>query len=155
MQRKQVIFFTIILATFYSCATKGKLVSKSHTQYGNLKFYTVNSRSGDSTIKKVYADLDSNGTKIFYSFYPDIVLKTEEVNKQVGYRLLFNKLPDNYNSNHFRQLSSLDTLVFSKATTLFKTLGYSHLKKLEGAEGFSIEIYYMHGFPKNKKFQPM
>jgi hypothetical protein len=131
------------------------MISKSYTQFGKLKFYSQKVDWGDSTIKKVYADIDSNGTRIFYSFYPDMVIKTEEVAKQVGYRLLFDKLPLNHDSVHFQQLSSLDTLVFSKATTLFSMLGYSYLKKLDGAIGFSVEIYYIHGFPKNKKFQPM
>jgi hypothetical protein len=103
MQRRQIIFLIIILTSFcYSCATKGKLIDKSHTQFGKIKFYSVNAKWGDSTIKKVYADIDSNGTRIFYSFYPDIVLKPEEVAKQIGYRLFFNKLPGNYNSDHFR-----------------------------------------------------
>ncbi len=150
-----ILLFLLVTFLLFSCSSSKKLIGKTQTEYGRIKFYSVSAKDDNSSIKKVYADVDSNGTRIFYSFYPDIILKTEELAKQVGYRLLFDKLPENYNKTHFRLPSSLDTLVFSQAEALFRKLGFSHLKKLKGAEGFSIEVFYMHGFPKNKKFQPL
>jgi hypothetical protein len=149
------LLILLIAFCLCSCASGGKLLSKNQTPYGSIKFYAVPSSTDKSAISKVYADVDSNGTKMYYSFYPDRIVKTEQKAKQLSYTVSYDKLPDNYNSNIYCQFSPLDTLVLSRADALFQTLNYSSLKKSKGAEAFTIEVNYYHGWPKNKKFQPL
>ncbi len=80
---------------------------------------------------------------------------TDERAKELSYTILFKQLPDQFDTNFYRQLSQLDMTVLSKAKTILKTSSYSHLKNPIGSTGFEIEVNYMHGFPKNRKFQPL
>lgn len=150
------IFLSLFAAfSIFNCASNSRLIGKSQTEYGRINFYAVNVSGDKSSVSKVYADVDSNGIKRYYSFYPDRIVMTDERAKGLSYTILFQQLPDNYDSNIYRHLSSSDTLVFSKAKTSLKTSEYSHLKNPEGATGYEIEVYYMHGSPKKRKFQPL
>lgn len=138
-----------------SCASNSRILGKSQTEYGKVKFYAV-SKSGDkSSISKIYADVDSNGIKSYYSFYPDRIVMTNERAKGLSYTVLFQPIPKNYDSNIYRPFSPLDTLVLSQAKTFLNTTECSHLKSPEGYTGFEIEVNYFHGSPKGRRFKPL
>jgi hypothetical protein len=131
-------------------------VNKSRTKFGSIKFYVVNATSDRSYPEKVYAEFDSNNNvKRYYSFYPDKIVMTDERAKNLSYTVTSQKLPDSYDSNIYHRFSRLDTLIFDKAQKIIDTTKYSSLKRLTGAEGYLIEVNYYHGFPKNRKFQPL
>jgi hypothetical protein len=117
--------------------------------------YVVNSSNDKSSVAKVYADVDSNNIKRFYSFYPDRIIMTDERAKNLSYTVIFQKLPDNYDTNIYHRFSRLDTIVFDKAKNLIDTCKYSNLKRLQGTDGYLMEVNYYHGFPKGKKFEPL
>jgi len=152
---QNIVLLILIAWSICSCASSKKLIEKSQTEFGSIKFYAVNATTDKSYVDKVYADVDSNDVKRYYSFYPDRVVMTDERTKGISYTVSFQQLPDNYDSNIYRGFSKWDTLVFSKAKSLFKTSDYSHLKSLKGAEGYEIEVNYLHGFPKDKQFKPL
>lgn len=137
-----------------SCAGGKNLIEKTQTEFGRIKFHAVNSPNDKSSALKLYADVDSNGIKRYYSFYPEGIVMTDERAKNLSYTVLF-KLPDSFDSNVYHRLSRLDTLVFDKAEALLESSEYSHLKSLKGATGYEIEVSYLHGFPKNKRFKPL
>jgi hypothetical protein len=138
-----------------SCASNSRLIGKSQGEYGKVKFFAVSTSDGKASISKIYADVDSNGVKKYYSFYPDRIVMTDESAKELSFTILFERLPDNYDSNIHRPLSPLDTLVLSQAKTFLNTTKYSHLKYPKGYTGFQIEVNYLHGFPKGRKFRPL
>jgi hypothetical protein len=138
-----------------SCAGRGKLIGKGKTSYGKIKFYGVHSIKDKPKVDMVYADVDSNGLKMYYSFYPNNIVKTVDSAKVLSYTAFYGKLPENYDKNIFQKFTHLDSLVLKKADTLFGSLGYKHLKKWAGAEAFIIEVNYYHGWPKHRKFQPL
>lgn len=150
-----ILLFLLVTFSICSCASNRKLIEKSQTEYGRIKFYAVKSPNDTSSIIKLYADVDSNGTRRYYSFYPKGIVMTDERAKNASYTVLFKQLPDNFDSNVYNHFSKLDTLVFDKAEVLLENPDYSHLKSPKGATGYEIEIYYLHGFPKNRKFQPL
>lgn len=120
-----------------------------------IKFYGVNALEAKSLVTKVYAAVDSSGVQMYYSFYSDGILMTDERAKNLFYSVIFKQLPDNPDTNIYRRLSHIDTLVFSKAKELVKTLNNLYLKNPDGATGFEIQVQYMHGFPKKGKFLPL
>ena len=150
---KFVILF--IALGIYSCTNSKKLIEKQQTEIGNIKFYSVNVLSDNFHVDKIYADTDSNGVKRFYSFYPDRIVMTDERAKELSYTIVFRKLPDSFDSNIYHRLSAWDILFLSRAMTILKASKYLHLKSPDGATGYEIEVNYLHGFPKNKKFQPL
>jgi hypothetical protein len=139
----------------YSCAAHRRLIGKSQTKIGRMKFYAVNASGDRSSVEKVYADVRSSGIKRYYSFYPDRILMTDDAAKGLSNKVLFQVLPDNFDSSIYHLLSPLDTLVFSRAKTFLNTIENSHLKSPKGATGYEINVYYLHGFPKSRKFQPL
>lgn len=151
----KIISFFLTFFSICSCYSNRTLIGKSQTEFGRSKFYEVKSPSDNSKLDKVYVDIDSNGIKRFYSFYPDMIIMTDERAKNRSYTVIFQKLPDNYDTNVYHRFSKLDTIVFDKAINLIDTTKYSVLSRLKGAEGYLIEINYYHGFPKGKKFQPL
>ena len=109
-----------------SCANNIRLIGKTQTEYGRIKFYSVNG-SGDSiSVGKIYADVDSINIKRYNSFYPDRIVMTGERAKGLTYTVLFQQLPGNYDSNFYHQLSPFDTLVLSQATIFLNTTKYSY-----------------------------
>jgi hypothetical protein len=156
MQRFTNYFiFLLISIAMCSCFTNKNLIEKSKTEFGGIKFFEIKTQGDKASISKIYADVDSSGIKRYYSFYPDKIVMTDGRAKVLSYTVINRKLPDNYDTNIYNRFSRLDTLVFVKAEKLLKNSRYSHLKKIEGAEGYEIEVNYYHGFPKNKKFEPL
>jgi|GEM_PF-1490023 hypothetical protein len=149
------LLFVFFAFNICSCTSNKKLIGKSRTEFGKIKFFVVNSPNDKSSVSKLYADVDSNGIRRYYSFYPEGIMMTDERAKNRSYNVLFKQLPDNFDSNVYHSFSKLDTLVFDKAERLLESSEYSHLKSVKGATGYEIEIYYLHGFPKNKKFVPL
>lgn len=151
----RITLFFLTALSICSCFSNRKLIEKTKTEFGSIRFYAVKFPRDKSILEKVYAEVDSNDIKRFYSFYADRIVVTDERAKALSYMVIFQKLPDNYDSNMYRRFSRLDTVVFSKAKSLLDTSNYSNLKGLQGAEGYLIEVNYYHGFPKNKMFVPL
>jgi hypothetical protein len=150
-----ILLIQLVIVSICSCASNKKMIEKSQTEFGAIKFFAVKAQGDKLSIIKLYADVDSNGIKRYYSFYPKGVVMTDERAKQLSYTVLFKQFPENFNKNNYHHFSRLDTLVFDKAEILLKSSKYSHLKSLKGANGYEIQVYYMHGFPKNKKFETL
>ncbi|GAO41774.1 hypothetical protein FPE01S_01_07880 [Flavihumibacter petaseus NBRC 106054] len=125
------------------------------TEYGKVKFYSISATRHGTTVDKVYADVDSSNVKRYFSFYPDRIVMTDEREKGLSYTILFRELPGSYDTTIFHQLSFLDKLVLSQARLLLNTTEFAHLKNPKGATCFEIEVNYLHGFPKHRKFKPL
>jgi hypothetical protein len=147
--------FLVMALGICSCTSNKKLIAKSWTEFGRIKFYEVKSLSDKFSLMKLYADVDNNGIRRFYSFYPKGIVMTDESAKNLSYTVLFKPLPDSFDSSSYHRFSKLDTLVLNKAETLLRISEFSHLKRIKGATGYEIEVYYLHGFPKNKRFAPL
>ena len=155
--RRFTCYFLFLMVTIVilSCSTNKRLIDKSEILNGKIKFFETHTKEDKSSIPKVYADVESTGIKKYYSFYTDRIVMIDERGKNLSYTVIYHKLPDNHDTNIYKQFSKLDTLVFAKAKNLLETSKYSHLKKLQGAEGYEIVVNYYHGFPKDKKFKPL
>lgn len=152
---RYTIFFLLTSFCLFSCSTNTHLIGKSKTEFGNVKFYSMNSSNKESSINKVYAEVNDIGIKKYYSFYPNKIIMTDERAKELSYTVLFDNLPDNYDITIYKKLSKLDSLVFEQANTFLNNPSYLHFKRPEGAKGYLIEVNYYHGYPKNKKFGPL
>lgn len=150
-----IFIFLLTAFSISSCVSHSKLIGKSETDFGRIRFYLVNASDDNTSVSKVYADVDSNNIKRYYSFYPDRILMTDQRAKNLSYTVTSQKLPGNYDTNVYHRFSRLDTLVFRKAQEIIDTSTYSYLKGLQDAEGYIIEVNYYHGFPKGKKFKPL
>ena len=149
--------FLFLLSTFaiYSCTTNRELIGKSPTEFGTIKFFMVRLPTDKAPVIKLYAEVNSTDLKRYYSFYSNRIMMTDERVKNLSYTVLFKQLPDEFNSNAFQRFTKLDSLVFDKAKAFLVLSEYEHLKSFKGATGFEIEVHYLHGFPKNKRFQPL
>ena len=147
--------FLFIAFGICSCTSSKKLIEQSRTEFGRIKIYAVNSPDNKYSIIKLYAEIDSNGIKRYYSFYSKGIIMTDERAKNLSYNVLFKQLPNNFDGNIYQRFSKFDTLVFDKVEMLLKRSEYSHLKSVKGSNGYEIEVYYLHGFPKDRKFQPL
>lgn len=85
--------FLVITLTLHSCMSKTKLIYKSSTPYGHVRFYAVSALQNKSVISKIYASVDSNNMQMYYSFYPDAIIKTIETAKQFSYTAYYDQLP--------------------------------------------------------------
>ncbi len=103
----------------------------------------------------MYACVDSNNIKTYYSYYPDRILKTSEISKVISYTVFYGSLPANHESKTYLRFSSLDTQVLVKGDRLLDSLGYGNFKKSKGAEGYFVEVNFNHGWPKHRKFRPL
>jgi len=142
--------YTILLL---SCSNSTKLIHKSRTQYGIVRFYADRLPNNKDSIARIYASVDSSGYKIYYNFYPNSILKRMETEKQTYYTAFYGKLSENYNSNIYVKFNSIDSVILAQGDMLIDSLHYN-LKKSKGAEAYIVEIVFYHGWPKNKKFKP-
>jgi hypothetical protein len=104
---------------------------------------------------KLVAKADSNGITKYYSFYSDRIIMASETQKQLSNSVVFENIRGNETVGIFRELTPLDTFVFSKSNKYLNSPEFAHLRKPLGAKGFVTEVYYYHGYPKNRKFQPL
>jgi hypothetical protein len=138
------------------------LVHNENSSFGTIEYYHVtNSEKHNSA--SLYAMIDSNGVKIFYSFYPGEIRKTKANEKNVKYSLSFKDAkvnngtrPESFfqDPTFFQAFSSLDSLVFIKAEALGNPLNLQ-IQNWRDGQSFGIEIYYHHGWPKGAKFKPL
>ena len=148
------IILPIIFISLFGCSSTVKLIDKSQTKYGDIKFYSEKVTKDNSSIKRIYASVKTADSKSYYSFYPDKIVKTTDTAKTLNYTVFFGQLPENYDSNIYQRFSHLDSLVLTKGDKLLDSLRLDNFKTSKGADGFQIEVNYYHGFPKNKKFRP-
>lgn len=150
---RDIILITISTSLF-ACSANVKLLDKSRTKYGDIKFYSEKTSKNNSSIKRIYASVKTDDNKSFYSFYPDKIVKTTDTAKTLIYTVFYGQLQTNYDKHIYQKFSFLDSIVLTKGDNLLDSLGLHNFKTSEGAESFQIEVNYYHGFPKNKKFRP-
>ena len=148
------LVLTLLSLYLFACSSNVKLIQKSETKYGKIKFYIEKQTKDNTDIKRIYASVDSNNNKNYYSFYHDRIVRITENAKTLTYIAFYGQLPTNYNANIYQKFSSLDSLVLIKGDRLLGSLGLKNFKRSTFAEAYQIEVSYYHGYPKNKKFQP-
>lgn len=148
------IYLILIPVSLFACSTNVKLIDKSRTKHGDIKFFSEKISKNNPSIKRIYASVKTAANYSYYSFYPDKIVKTTDTAKTLIYTVFYRQLPKNYDSNIYQRFSHLDSFVLTKGDKLLDSLGLDNFKTSKGAEGFQIEVNYYHGFPKNKKFRP-
>jgi hypothetical protein len=151
----KTLVFLLSAFSISSCVSHSRLIGTSETDFGRIRFYLVDASDDNTSVSKVYANVDSNNIKKYYSFYPDKIVMRDQRAKNLSYKVTSQKIPDNYDTKVYHRFSRLDTLVFGKAKEIVDTSTYSYLKGLQGAAGYFIEVNYYHGFPKGRKFKPL
>ena len=127
--------------------------ANSRTPDGTISFYSVKGSSNSSS-SGFYAEVDSNGTRIFYSFYPVEILKTKENQKVVKYSLYCGTHPQSADPNIFQSFTALDWRVLRMGDSIARLKGLT-IKGISDCNGFELEIYQLHGWPEGKKFKPL
>ena len=122
-------------------------------QGGTITFYSLKSPTASSRAS-LYAEVDSNGTRTFYSFYPDNILKTKEDQREVKYSLYCGTHPQSGDANIFQRFTTLDWKVFGMGDSLARLKGWK-VKRAGDCQGFELEIYLLHGWPERKEFKPL
>jgi hypothetical protein len=143
-----------MLSFIFACSGNIHLVEKTKTTYGRIKFYSEKTSKNEKRIKRIYASINRNGHRSYYSFYAGKIVKTTDIAKTLTYTVIYENLPKNYDTTLYQKLSSLDSFVLIQGDNLLDSLGLSNFKKSKGAQGYLIEINYYHGYPKRKKFKP-
>ncbi len=148
------IILIAIFSSLFACSTNVKLIDKSWTKYGGIKFYSEKTSKTNSSIKRIYSSVKTDDNRSYYSFYPDKIVKTTDTAKTLIYTVFYGQLQTSYDRHIYQRFSFLDSIMLTKGDNLLDSLGLHNFKTSEGAEGFQIEVNYYHGFPKNKKFRP-
>lgn len=141
----------LIIGLIVSCATNRTLVDQEELNDGIAKYYIETDLKENRYEKRLLAAVDNS---LYYSFYPDKIVKQTRDNKELIYTLYFDDLPNDYDSNSFKKLSATDSIVLSKGSTILDSLGWTDYHKFNGATAFLIEVNYYHGYSKNKRFEP-
>lgn len=150
---KYVIFFSFSLLLF-SCSTNVKLIEKTHTSFGKIKFFAEQNSKQDSSLKRIYAEVKTSESKSYYSFYPSDIVKITDSAKVLMFRVVNRKLPINYDTNIYQKFTFIDSFVLNRSEILLDALGLHSFKRLNGAECFEITVYYNHGYPEHQRFKP-
>jgi hypothetical protein len=148
-----IVLFTIVISLI-SCSTTVRLIDKSKTQYGDIKFYSERISKNNSSIKRIYASVKTGESQSYYSFYPDKIVKTTDKAKALNYTVSYEQLQTSYDTTIYQKFSVMDSIVLSKGHKLLGSLGLNYFKTSKGATAFMIEVNYYHGFPKGKRFRP-
>lgn len=153
MQIKTCLVLFIPLSLLLSnCSSTERTIDKSKSRYGMLKYYLERNSKEDSTIKRVYASIDSNGVRNYFYFEPNRIYRRNEVSKNLSF-IVFSGIMQTDNTI-YRGFTSLDTIVLSRGIELLDLYGLKNFKRLENSSSYYIEVSYLHGYPKNKKFNP-
>lgn len=145
----QKLVLLIIVFELFSCSTDKKLLQKTEVLNEKVKFYSLAEKGNRSKIKKIYADVDSAGHKSFYSFYPNSLLVTTDISPQTMLTLVY------ADAEGYKPFTTFDSLIVEQANKLFASRGFDSFMVRNGAVGFQEEIYFLHGWPKGKKLQPL
>ncbi|SFN99653.1 hypothetical protein SAMN05660413_03372 [Salegentibacter flavus] len=127
------------------------MVDREMSDQGMAKFYIETDLKESRYEKRLLATVDNS---LYYSFYPDKIVKQTSEHKELIYTLYFDRLPDNYNRKSFKKISATDSIILSKGSTILDSLGWTDYQKPNEARAFLIEVNYYHGYPKNKRFKP-
>jgi len=122
--------------------------------YGQLAFYRQNLEDKPG-VEKLYAAIDTGGNKIYYSFYPDKIMKTTENEKQLSFTTIYGQLERPYDPTLYRKFSPLDSIVLARGDSLLNAAGLTNFKRAKGAIAYVIQVYWYHGYPKNSRFRPL
>ncbi len=148
--KKQNFFWLSILfiGLIVSCATNRTLVDREMSDQGMAKFFIETDLKESQYEKRLLATIDNS---LYYSFYPDKIVKQTREHKELIYTLYFDRLPDNYDRNNFEKISATDSIILSKGSAILDSLGWTDYQKSKDASAFLIEVNYYHGYPKNKR----
>jgi hypothetical protein len=132
------------------CCKSSNLLLENRTEYGRLRFYIERDSDTGLRVKRVYAEADSSGFKTYFSFYPDRIIKVNEIEN-----LLYTGVDQkNLGSDAYREVSKFDNNVFVKASHILDSLRLVW-KKPTDIEAFISEVHYYHGRPKGVKLGPL
>jgi hypothetical protein len=148
MQTSPVILITSLALFMNGCKTS-TLLSKETSEYGKLRFYVEQTGEQQKSVKKVYAAVDSSGIKIYYSFYPNRILKVKE-----NENLVFTGSSLTEKGLIYQGISRLDSIVFAKAVLTLASLNLNW-KSPGSTVAFIPEVLYYNGQPKSYKFRPL
>jgi hypothetical protein len=154
IQFKGIILFLAISFSLFACSSNVKLIDKSRTEYGVIKFYSEKVTKQDLSTKRIYASIKAAGHISYYSFFPDEIHKTTDTAKDLSYNVYYKPIETDYDRNLYQRFSVTDSIVLNKGNHLLDSLGLHHFKTSKGASGFQIIVNYYHGYPKHKKFKP-
>jgi len=122
---------------------------KAFTEYGEPEFYVERKSEQSKDVEKVYAEADSSGTKTYFSFYPNRILKVKEREN-----VIFTGVTQSERGSVHQEISSFDAMVFTKAVLLLDSLQLNW-KSPGNIVAFIPEVLYYHGRPKNYKLKPL
>jgi hypothetical protein len=145
----QKLAYLIIVFQMFSCSPRKKLLQKTELLDAKVKFYSIADKGNKTKIKKIYAYVDSSGHKSFYSFYPNSLLVTTGRSPQTMFTLVYT------DAEGYRPFTTFDSLIVDQANKLFESRGLDSLMVRSGAAGFQEVIYFLHGWPKGRKLQPL
>jgi hypothetical protein len=145
--RKLVILVLII--QFMGCTTGKRLLQKAVVLNEPVKFYSLTNSDNRSQIKKIIADVDSAGYKYYYSFYPGTLILTTQYSPQTKLELAY------AGTVGFRPFTQLDSLIVAEANKIFASNSLDSFKVYTKGAGFQEEIYFIHGWPKGRRFRPL
>ena len=121
-------------------------------EFGVTKYYIEKNLKNNKYKEKLIATINNS---VYYSFYPDKIIKQTKKNKELIYTLSFDKIQENLNENeHYQNLTKMDSIVLTDGNKILDSLSFQNFKKWNGAKVFIIEVNYYHRYPKNKKFRP-
>jgi hypothetical protein len=148
----KVNILLIISFSLCACSSNVRLIDKSRTEYGVIKFYSEKVSKENSAIKRIYASVKSGGHISYYKFFPDEIYKTTDTAKALSYNVYYKPIVADYDL--YQKFSVIDSIVLNKGNHLLDSLGLKHFKTSKGASGFQIIVSYYHGYPKHQKFKP-
>jgi hypothetical protein len=152
----QISTFILLSIVLFSCAGNTKLLGTKKVGLVKYRFFADYNDRGRSSIRKVYARVDSADITTYYSFYPNgIVVKVSETAKQVSLTGVYDSVPEKLTRNSYRLRTPLDVQVLSKADSVLSLLNIYPGREVTGVAAFQEEIYVLHGWPKGRPFRPL
>lgn len=153
MKNLKIISLTLLFFSFLiSCSTYGKLIEIEKTEFGTVKYYVETDLNNNRKQKRIIAKVDNS---VYYTFYPDDIVKHTKENKALIYKLFHGETPEDFDDPmYYQKLSQLDSLIFSSSDKILDSLKWKNFKSWKEAPGFRIEVCFYHGFPKYEKFKP-
>jgi len=124
---------TILIFLLLACSNTSKLLYKTKTEGNRIRFFQTSATENKKNLSAFYAQVDSDNVRIYYSFFNNDINKTYDNDDNVRYILTSSKQP-------MSPLTTIDSLVLTKADRLMDSLNYKNLKKTKGATGYDIEV---------------
>ena len=124
---------TILIFLLLACSNTSKFLYKTKAEGNRIRFFQTSATENKKNLSAFYAQVDSDNVRIYYSFFNNDINKTYDNDDNVRYILTSSKQP-------MSPLTTIDSLVLTKADRLMDSLNYKNLKKTKGATGYDIEV---------------